>query len=327
MPGMGRRRRTNLGLPPRMRRKGRAFYYDTGGKPRKWIPLGSNEAVARFEWAKLENQEHGETVSYLIEYFFGTRVPQLAINTQKSYASFKKPLEKAFGKMQIRDVTHEHVATYLDEHWSQASANQQVALLSAMYEKALRRGWTSHNPCKGIRRHPIKHRRRYLTDEEYSAIRARATPTLSVVMDLSYLTSLRPVDISKIRRSDIRPDGLYVEQKKTGRRQLYEMTPSLKTVLETAASLSGGVSGLTLICDARGQPVKPGKLSELFAQAARRAGIEDAQFRDIRAKAATDAKAEGQDYQSLLGHTTRAMSDSYIKPKIVDRVEPLRRKL
>ena len=327
MASMGRRRRTDLHLPPRMRRKGCAFYYDTGGKPRKWIPLGSNEAAARLEWAKLENQEHGETVAYLIEYFFGTRVPQLAANTQKSYASLKKPIAQAFGHMQIRDVTHEHVAMYLDDHWSHASANQQIALLSAMYEKALRRGWADRNPCKGIRRHPVTRRKRYLTDDEYRAIRSGAGPVLAAVMDLSYLTSLRPADIAKIRRVDARPDGLYVEQKKTGRRQLYEMTPALRDALEAAKALSGSVAGLFLICTPRGQPYKPGKLSVMFAKAANRGGIEDVQLRDIRAKAATDAKADGQDCQALLGHTTRAMSDSYIKPKMIDRVEPLRRKL
>jgi site-specific recombinase XerD len=327
MPQMGRRRKQDLHLPPRMRRKGNAFYYDTGTKPRKWIPLGSNESQARLAWAKLENEEHGETVSYLIQHFFGTRVPELALNTQKNYASLKKPIEKAFGKMLIRDVTHEDIATYLDEHWSHASANQQIAILSAMFEKALRRGWADKNPCKGIRRHRVNRRQKYLTDEEFKSIRDVADPILKAVMALSYVTTLRPVDIAKIKHSDVRPDGLYVEEKKTGKRKMYEMSPPLKVALEAARTLPGSIKGLTLICTQTGQPFHPGAFSRLFKDAAHKAGIEGVQLRDIRAKGATDAKEDGQDYQALLGHTTRAMSDSYIKPKIIDRVEPLKRKL
>lgn len=327
MAAMGRRRESDLHLPPRMRRKGHAFYYDCGGRPRKWIPLGSDESRARLKWAELENKEHGETITYLIEHYFGSRVPQLAANTQKNYRSMRVPLERSFGHMLIREVTHEDVATYLDEHYSKAAANQQIALFSAIFERALRRGWSDKNPCKGIRRHSLKRRGRYLTDDEYRAIREHASPVLRVAMDLSYLTSLRPCDIVKIKRADVRADGLYVEQKKTGRRQLYEMTPALKDVLDAAKALTGSVAGLTLLSNARGRPYPTWKISHMFTAAARAAKVEDAQLRDIRAKAATDAKEAGQDYQALLGHTSRSMSDSYIKPKLITKVEPLRRKL
>jgi integrase len=52
-----------------------------------------------------------------------------------------------------------------------------------------------------------------------------------------------------------------------------------------------------------------------------------AQFRDIRAKAATDAKKGGQDYQKLLGHANPAMSERYIKRREAVIAEPVRRKL
>lgn len=56
---MGRTPTKNLNLPPRMRkrkqRSGRIYYYyDTGGKPRKEIPLGSDYVEAVQKWAGLE---------------------------------------------------------------------------------------------------------------------------------------------------------------------------------------------------------------------------------------------------------------------------------
>jgi integrase len=41
--------------------------------------------------------------------------------------------------------------------------------------------------------------------------------------------------------------------------------------------------------------------------------IDDATRRDLRAQAATDAAAEGLDYQALLGHSSKRMSDRYLK--------------
>lgn len=55
--------------------------------------------------------------------------------------------------------------------------------------------------------------------------------------------------------------------------------------------------------------------------------MKDARFHDIRGKAATDAKADGQDYQAMLGHSTKRQSDAYVKAKETTRVEPLRRVL
>jgi integrase len=52
-----------------------------------------------------------------------------------------------------------------------------------------------------------------------------------------------------------------------------------------------------------------------------------AQFRDIRSKAATDAKRGGQNYQALLGHANPAMSERYIKRRETVMAEPVRRKL
>lgn len=326
MPRVGRRRQTDLHLPPRMRRKGSAYYYDAGGKPRVWIPLGSDEGIARMKWAELSNEAPGHTVRYLIQWFFTTRVPQLAANTRRNYASFRKPIEAVFGDVSIRGVRTEHIATYLDDHHSPAAANNQIGMLSAMYEKALRRGWADRNPCKGIRRNTLKRRGRYLTDTEYRAIREAAPPTLRAAIDISYITGLRPVDVVKIRRDDERPEGLYVEQQKTGRRQIYTITAELKAALATARALNA-VASVFLLCDRRGQPITTHWLGRQFRVAARAAGIQDAQLRDLRAKAATDAKDLGQDYQAILGHATRAMSDSYIKDKIINKVEPLRRKL
>jgi len=51
---MGRRRQSNLDLPPRMHLKSGTYYYVTTDKPRKWISLGKDLNEARRKWADIE---------------------------------------------------------------------------------------------------------------------------------------------------------------------------------------------------------------------------------------------------------------------------------
>ena len=69
---MGRRPTVHLNLPSGLRgrkqRSGRVFYYyDTGAKPRREIPLGSDYALAVKRWAELEigaRERHQEIVTF-----------------------------------------------------------------------------------------------------------------------------------------------------------------------------------------------------------------------------------------------------------------------
>ena len=50
---MGRKRTANHDLPPRMHRKGEAYYHVTSTTPRKWTCLGSSLPQAKLKWAEL----------------------------------------------------------------------------------------------------------------------------------------------------------------------------------------------------------------------------------------------------------------------------------
>ena len=234
-------------------------------------------------------------------------------------------LVKVFGKMLITEIKSHHVAEYLDKYPSKASANQHIVLMSVMYEKALRWGWAEINPTKGIRRNSIAQRDRYITDDEYMAIRGHAVPWLKAMMDLSYLTGMRCSDILKLRLADITPDGLYVQQKKTGKKQVFEITPDLQSVIDFARSIDKPVQSLLLFSGRAGKPIGYSALNYSWDKACALANVKDAHFHDLRAKSGTDAKRNGIDYQALLGHTKRDMSDRYVKSREVDRVTPNRK--
>ncbi len=62
----------------------------------------------------------------------------------------------------------------------------------------------------------------------------------------------------------------------------------------------------------------------LWLRATTSAGIEDAHIHDIRAKAATDAKAQGLDSKSLLGHASESAHLRYLRGKETPVAEPVR---
>jgi integrase len=146
-------------------------------------------------------------------------------------------------------------------------------------------------------------------------------------MDISYVTAARISDILAIHLSNWTAEGLTIKQIKTGKLQIFRRSQALEAVIESARAIPRPVRGLYLLCTQRGKPYSYATINTWWQQAREKAGIEDVHFHDIRGKSATDAKRDGTDYQALLGHTTKAMSDRYIKIEEAQQVETLQRKI
>ena len=134
-------------------------------------------------------------------------------------------------------------------------------------------------------------------------------------MDISYITAQRISDILNIHITDIKEDGLYIQQSKTKKKLVFEITDELAEVVQAARSLKRPVQGLYLFSNRRGQKYTYDGFSTMWQRAVRKAGIENVHFHDIRAKATTDAKRMGRDAQLLAGHQTSSMTDYYIKQR------------
>lgn len=322
---VGRRRQTRLDLPPRMHAKGETYYHVSNTKPRKWTPLGSDLARARLKWAELENMPIlAGSVEALINRFEASSMDGYAEATKYTYKRHFVQLRKVFGAMRPDDVTPQHIARYLDIHPKKVLANHQIAALGTVFEKGMRWGLMRTNPCKGIRKNPEQARRRYLTDDELAKVREQGNDVLRIAIDLAYLTGMRQGDICRIKLGDCREDGIFLEQQKTGKRQVFLWNDDLRSVIAAAKALPRPIRGLHALCTRRGAPYSPKTIQWLWREAAKVAGVPDAHFHDIRGKAATDAKAQGMDYQRLLGHANKAMSDRYVKIREAEPVQALK---
>lgn len=319
---MGRKRTTNFDLPPRLQRKGNAFYYVCNGKPRKWIPLGTDLAKAKRQWAELEagTATDNLTVGQLVQKYIDRE--QRAENTQRSYHSLQRSLADAF-PIPAAELTAQHVALWREmQHQRRAWATQCITLLNAATRVGAEQGLCNALNVRGFELQP---RDRILTPEEFRAIRNCAPPWLQTAMDLGYLTGARPVDLRALRWDQV-GERLAIRQQKTKRRQEFLMTAELQAVFEQARKRP--VLGLYVLANAKGRAISQPMFSRAWTAARRKAKVDaSAQFRDIRAMAAAAANADGQDFQNLLGHTSRAMSERYLKAKQTFVVDPVRRKL
>jgi len=324
---MGRKRQSNHALPPRMHLKADTYYYVTSTTPRKWIRLDKDLSRAKLLWAQLETGKPlgGSFFPALLQQWLKSeQYTKLSEATKKTYQTLIDLLPQVFdGPME--SIKPMHVAQFMDTHTSKAQANLGRVILSNVFDHAIRRGIIEcQNAAKMVPKFVIKGRDRYLTDEEFSAIRSNGNEVVKVAMDIAYLTGARITDVLKIRLADCQDDGLFIQQHKTGKRQLFTWSNELREVIATAKKLPRPVRGLQLLCTNRGKAYTYSAFYTIWNGACTRAGVKNVHFHDIRGKAATEAKQQGQDYQALLGHTSKSMSDKYIKQREIERVEPVK---
>jgi hypothetical protein len=321
---LGRKRTRNFDLPPHMAMKGGRYYYVCNGRPRVWIPLGTDRARALRLWAEHEaGPQVGLSVGELVQRYIDTNVHELAPGTVKQYQSWQRCIAGAF-PIPANQLSSQHVAVWRDlpaQRERRPYVSGCLALIRSACALGCEQGLCVQLHVQGPR---LKPRTRYLEDSEYIAIRERAPEWLQIAMDLAYVTAARRSDVLASQWSHYGPEGLTMRQKKTGQRLLFTMSPELLSILARARQRR--VIGLYVVANPKGQPISRGMLERAWREACAAAGVV-AQFRDIRAKAATDAKKGGQDYQKLLGHANPAMSERYIKRREAVIAEPVRRKL
>lgn len=126
----------------------------------------------------------------------------------------------------------------------------------------------------------------------------------------------------KVKREDIRDGALRIVQNQTGAKRAIEITGALKTLLDRIASRPRVRVSAFVIQDDCGRPLSAVALRSRFDKARKAAGV-SFQFRDIRAKAATDT-GDLAHSQMLLGHKNRDMTEHYVRSRVGERVKPLR---
>lgn len=319
-------------MPPRMKPRVLAsgkvlYYYQAGGKQ---IPLGSNLVTAKEEWARLEAGGTQAAKFPQVTALFRIHIRGFAKSTRDHYEGALDNLDLAFKAFTMEQIEPKHIKAYIRRRTKKGAALFEKRVGSAFFNWAREEGHTRvANPFHGVkfskaerRGMPTGRRKRYVTDDEYRAVWQAGDEILRDCMDLAYYTGQRPSDVLKARRQDISDGALWFAQEKTDARLGVTIKGELERIVQRVLARQRPVASVYLICDRKGQRVLYNALNARFIKAR---GSSSWQFRDIRAKTATDLP-DLKKAQRLLGHTDETTTNIYRRSR-GELVEPLERKI
>ncbi|WP_422992721.1 tyrosine-type recombinase/integrase [Undibacterium sp. Di24W] len=312
-----------------MHMKKGGYYHVSSVAPRKWTALGKDLNQARLKWTELENdpvQEEDKTFTVVTNRYLKEVLPSLKAHTQRDYSQYAALLIAVFGHIPIDKIRPRDIADYVRHRGesSKVRANREKALFSTIFNHARAWGYTDlTNPCIGIKGFKEKPRDRYVSDDEYTAVWDVVHPTVQDAMDLALCTGQRPADVLKILVTDIVDGKLFIKQGKTGKKLRIAIEGELAAVIDRIMAKPRDKVNKSLLQDPNGQELTYAAMRSRFDKAREESGV-NFQFRDLRAKAATDTEDLAH-AQSLLGHKNRTTTEIYTRDRKGDLVKPLKR--
>lgn len=310
---MGRKRAPgNEWMPKGVFFRPSGYYWKPGGTTEKLAPADSTKAEVWVAYEKvIEGRKNILTFSQLWKKFLNsTDYADLAPRTQKDYLAHEKYLLAVFGEAEAKSIKPEHVRRYMDARGkkSRVQANHEHSSMSRVYRWGYQRGFVPGNPCVGVDKYPKPQRDRYITDEEYLAIYDCATDPVKAAMEIAYLCAARVSDVLKMDWNQIMDKGIFIQQGKTGVKQIKAWTDRLHSAVNLCRI--SGEDG-AVIKTMYGERYSYKGFNEAWRKA-RNAAAEkigrplDCTFHDLKAKGISDYEGSGRDKQKFSGHKTES---------------------
>jgi len=304
---VGRIKKRNRHLPPRMRLAHGAFFYaDSRGGRKAWVLIGRTYADAIVRYAALEAAQANRRDFKALATRYMVEAP-MADSTRIVRRTLIKPLLRVFGAVMPDDLEQIDAYRYMDER-KLAVGRQEVALLSAILTWGVRKGWCRSNPLHGLKLGTVTRRKRYLTDAELAAIFEAAPAEVAQAVRFMSYTALRVGDAIKVRWRDWQADGLHVAVSKTKAALVFDRTPGMESLM--AEMKQRRIGSLFVLADRQGRQWQYKRLHAEW----RKVAPEDANLHDLRRKRLTDLTRErGVDFaQSIAAHSDPKMTQTYV---------------
>lgn len=337
---MGRNRKANKHLPPRMQMKGGRYYWTPfiEGKL-QWHPLGSDYVQALLKWRELEGLNEGAaTVSQLIDNALGVLAEKVKPSTFKEFTRAANNLKPPMEGMRPSDLTPHEIAKYLETRSAKVSANREIAFLSIAWELARRRGWINlPNPCTGVKRNREQSRKRVAKPAEIAALLSLDEPVTDMV-ELTLMTALRESDMLNLTLHAIEDKGLRVKPRKTeGSTEAELFFPwavpggqELRAVIDRAKARRRRVGSVYLFPvtrrDRAGQAYTVNSFQNVWRRYYERCGVSDLTWHDLRRTALQLREREmGKEAaQKLAAHASITTTEGYLGGVGAVEVAPVR---
>jgi integrase len=253
------------------------------------------------------------TIADLAARFERDYVPRKRPSTQRVYQQqIRADILPALSRGKVAAVTHADVDAFHHRLSARAPthANRTLAVLSKMFSLAIRWGWRTDNPCRGIERNQEQKRHRYLSGAELK----RLTKALDELEDqgaanavrLLLLTGARRGELLAAKWADIDLDGeVWIKPGATTKQRTEHRVPLSAVACQLLAKMRGQADTEWLF-PARGGGHRP-HINGAWIELRKAAKIPDARLHDLRHTYATALASSGLGLPvigALLGHTT-----------------------
>lgn len=283
----------------------------------KYVNIGHAREEAE---AKLRDQEvvvKGSISAYFTT-FMAARSGTVAASTYEGNKVERENLCKILGKYRPDQIRPMHIAQYMDkavENKRGGAANREKALLSALYQWLIRRGYAESNPCRSVSKNKSTFVKRRIADSELTDFLAfcrghsDTAALLADIAELSYLTAQRQSDILSMDRRQLKEDGIEFRQQKTGTEVLIEWTPRLRSVVDRCLARKSVITTTHVIRNGSGQRYTTQGFKAMWNRlqvAWEEKGNRRFRFHDLRAKATTKLLESGLRASDVTGHLSEA---------------------
>ncbi|WP_368882240.1 tyrosine-type recombinase/integrase [Shewanella algae] len=253
------------------------------------------------------------------EYQASATFKELAPRTQRDRERELAMFNKVFGEMEPDTIKPHHIRRYMDirGNTSRTQANHELSACSVVFGWGYERGHCKHNPAKGIKKFRNKSRDRYITDHEFKALLECCELRLRLACEISYLCAARQADVLSLKWSQILDEGIFIQQGKTGKKQIKAWSPRLKKLMNEAKSLHEGVASIFVINKTGGGKLTSDGLRSSWRRAMDKLAVTHPDieriftFHDIKAKGISDFDGNIHDKQQFSGHKTVGQVNVY----------------
>lgn len=360
MGTMGRKRKNDDGMEPRVYHKHGQFYY--AHRNGKWEALGKDKDIANRKGRHYNDPENifGTLVYWLDQFLIDCEArvesKKMSARTVIDYKSAIVGTENKPGALRLffaaplapQDLTPQMVQDFLEVNEQLGRGqrgNKEKAALSSCISWLIRTGRVPGlviNPCmraSGVKKNPGTARDRYVTHAEYSEVFALATPNVKLLMQLTYRTLQRPEsDIILWDRGHLisSSDGAELQfiQNKTGKKMKISLDEDLIQLLKKRSSNKVVYLKEPLIQKSDGKAYTYSGLTSMLLRYIKKANEARASqgippmpsfgFRDLKGKGATDMWLEGtpiETIQHLCGHSNKSTTEIYVKQRWKEAVD------
>jgi hypothetical protein len=254
------------------------------------------------------DHERGTIGWVIARYRSGDEYRDLAPGTVKYYKRFLREIESLGPALPFASFTRRAVVDFIETYSKPHQRRQVAAVLKNLFKLARYHGIVTTDETAGLRLKTNRPRDRVWSEDEvkrWLAAAAGEDRHMTTTFLLLQYTAQRPLDVLRMTWPQYSGSAIRLRQEKTGALLDVPTHPALSEYLD---ALPRSPASLTIVTY-RDRPVKYLRFNERFRRIAERAGIVDAQARDLRRTAMlrmAEAGATVPQIASVSGHSIEA---------------------